>query len=126
MKEYKFKAEELEAQISHLTEKGITELSVTDEKVARDKNRLLRLMKLVAQHRKGRSAAWRQARAPGSLLPEAPYWKDRRRYPCRRFPQTADIPGTGRPALSGNGESEATSRLSVSARRTALSRRRFS
>ena len=50
MKEYKFKAEELEAQISHLTEKGITELSVTDEKVSRDKNRLLRLIKLVAQH----------------------------------------------------------------------------
>ncbi|SEQ40489.1 hypothetical protein SAMN04487977_104134 [Treponema bryantii] len=50
MKEYKFKAEELEAQISHLTEKGITELSVTDEKVSRDKNKLLRLMKLVAQH----------------------------------------------------------------------------
>ena len=50
MKEYKFKAEELEAQISHLTEKGITELSVTDQKVACDKSRLLRLMKLVAQH----------------------------------------------------------------------------
>ena len=49
-KEYKFKAEELESQITTLTQKGITELSVTDEKVARDKNKLLRLMKLVAQH----------------------------------------------------------------------------
>ena len=49
-KEYKFKAEELESQISTLTQKGITELSVTDEKVARDKNRLLRFMKLVSQH----------------------------------------------------------------------------
>ncbi len=48
-KEFKFKAEELESQISTLTQKGITELSVTDEKVAHDKNRLLRLMKLVAQ-----------------------------------------------------------------------------
>ena len=49
-KEYKFKAEELESQITTLSQKGITELSVTDEKVARDKNKLLRLMKLVAQH----------------------------------------------------------------------------
>ena len=49
-KEYKFKAEELESQITTLTKKGITELSVTDEKVAHDKNRLLRLMKLIAQH----------------------------------------------------------------------------
>ncbi|SFJ01285.1 hypothetical protein SAMN04487775_11111 [Treponema bryantii] len=49
-KEYKFKAEELESQITTLTQKGITELSVTDEKVSRDKNKLLRLMKLVAQH----------------------------------------------------------------------------
>ena len=49
-KEYKFKAEELESQITTLSQKGITELSVTDEKVAGDKNKLLRLMKLVAQH----------------------------------------------------------------------------
>ena len=49
MKEYKFKAEELESQIATLSQKGITELSVTDEKVARDKNKLLRLMKLIAQ-----------------------------------------------------------------------------
>ena len=48
-KEYKFKAEELESQIATLSQKGITELSVTDEKVARDKNKLLRLMKLIAQ-----------------------------------------------------------------------------
>ena len=53
IKEYKFKAEELEAQILHLTEKGITELSVTDEKTARDKKRLLRLMKLVSQYAPG-------------------------------------------------------------------------
>lgn len=49
-KEYKFKAEELESQIASLSQKGITELSVTDEKVAHDKNKLLRLMKLMAQH----------------------------------------------------------------------------
>ena len=49
-KEYKFKAEELESQIATLSQKGITELSVTDEKVAHDKNKLLRLMKLIAQH----------------------------------------------------------------------------
>ena len=49
-KEYKFKAEELESQIASLSQKGITELSVTDEKVAHDKNKLLRLMKLIAQH----------------------------------------------------------------------------
>ena len=49
-KEFKFKAEELESQIASLSQKGITELSVTDEKVAHDKNKLLRLMKLIAQH----------------------------------------------------------------------------
>ncbi len=49
-KEYKFKAEELESQIASLSQKGITELSVTDEKVAHDKNKLLRLMKLMAQY----------------------------------------------------------------------------
>ena len=48
--EYKFTSSELESQITTLTEKGITELSVTDEKAAHDKNRLLRLMKLVAQY----------------------------------------------------------------------------
>ena len=47
--EYKFTSQELESQITTLTQKGITELSVTDEKVARDKNKLLRLMKLIAQ-----------------------------------------------------------------------------
>ncbi len=48
--EYKFTSSELESQITTLTQKGITELSVTDEKVAHDKTKLLRLMKLVAQH----------------------------------------------------------------------------
>ena len=48
--EYKFTSQELESQIASLSQKGITELSVTDEKVAHDKNRLLRLMKLIAQH----------------------------------------------------------------------------
>ena len=48
--EYKFTSQELESQISTLTQKGITELSVTDEKVAHDKNKLLRLMKLIAQY----------------------------------------------------------------------------
>ena len=49
-KEYKFTSQELESQIASLSQKGITELSVTDEKVAHDKNKLLRLMKLIAQH----------------------------------------------------------------------------
>lgn len=48
--EYKFTSQELESQIATLSQKGITELSVTDEKVAHDKNKLLRLMKLIAQH----------------------------------------------------------------------------
>lgn len=48
--EYKFTSQELESQIASLSQKGITELSVTDEKVAHDKNKLLRLMKLIAQH----------------------------------------------------------------------------
>ncbi len=49
-KEYKFKAEELESQIATLSQKGITELSVTDEKTAGDKNKLLRLIKLISKH----------------------------------------------------------------------------
>ncbi|WP_022931080.1 hypothetical protein [Treponema bryantii] len=48
--EYKFTSQELESQIATLSQKGITELSITDEKVSHDKNRLLRLMKLIAQH----------------------------------------------------------------------------
>jgi hypothetical protein len=48
--EYKFTSQELESQIATLSQKGITELSVTDEKVSHDKNRLLRLMKLITQH----------------------------------------------------------------------------
>ncbi len=49
-KEYKFKAEELESQIATLSQKGITELSVTDEKTSRDKNKLIRLIKLISKH----------------------------------------------------------------------------
>ena len=49
-KEYKFTSQELESQIATLSKKGITELSVTDEKIAHDKNKLLRLMKLIAQY----------------------------------------------------------------------------
>ena len=48
--EYKFTSQELESQIENLSKKGITELAITDEKVAHDKNKLLRLMKLIAQH----------------------------------------------------------------------------
>ena len=48
-KEYKFSAAELEAQISHLKEKKITELTVTDPDVASNKQKLLSLINKVLQ-----------------------------------------------------------------------------
>lgn len=47
-KQYKFSAQELENQISHLSEKGITELSVNDSGIACDKKKILRLINKIA------------------------------------------------------------------------------
>ena len=48
--EYKFKSNELEAQIATLTQKGITEFSIHDSDVAKDKRRVLKLINLIVQH----------------------------------------------------------------------------
>ena len=48
--EYKFTSSELEAQIQTLTQKGITEFSIHDSDVAKDKRRVLKLINLIAQH----------------------------------------------------------------------------
>lgn len=48
--EYKFKSEEIESQIAHLTEKGITEFSIHDEKISRDKKRILKILNLVSEY----------------------------------------------------------------------------
>ena len=48
--EYKFTSSELEAQIATLTQKGITEFSIHDSDVAKDKRRVLKLINLIAQH----------------------------------------------------------------------------
>ena len=47
--EYKFKTNELEAQIETLSAKGITEFSIHDASVAKDKKRLLKIINLVAR-----------------------------------------------------------------------------
>ena len=47
--EYKFKTSELEAQIETLSAKGITEFSIHDTSVAKDKKRLLKIINLVAR-----------------------------------------------------------------------------
>lgn len=46
--EYKFKTNEIEGQIPLLGKKGITEFSVHDEKLAADKGRLLKIIRLAA------------------------------------------------------------------------------
>ena len=48
--EYKFTSSELETQIATLTQKGITEFSIHDSDVAKDKRRVLKLINLIAQH----------------------------------------------------------------------------
>ncbi len=48
-KSYKFSAAEIETQIAHLNEKGITEFSIHDESIAKDKRRILKILNLVAQ-----------------------------------------------------------------------------
>ena len=42
---YNFKSSEIENQIPHLVEKGITEFTVSDEKISRDKNRILKIFR---------------------------------------------------------------------------------
>lgn len=49
-KQYKFTSEEIEGQIAHLTEKGITEFSIHDEKIAGDKKRILKILDLVLEY----------------------------------------------------------------------------
>ena len=48
-KEYKFTSSELESQIATLQEKGITEFSIHDESLAKDKKRLLKIINLLAR-----------------------------------------------------------------------------
>lgn len=48
-KSYKFSAAEIETQIAHLREKEITEFSIHDESIAKDKRRILKILNLVAQ-----------------------------------------------------------------------------
>ena len=50
MTEYKFKSSELEAQIETLSQKGITEFSIHDASVAKDKRRVLKIINLIAQY----------------------------------------------------------------------------
>ena len=50
MTEYKFKTSELEAQIETLSQKGITEFSIHDASVAKDKRRVLKIINLIAQY----------------------------------------------------------------------------
>ena len=47
--EYKFTANELEAQIATLNQKGITELSIHDESISKDKKRILKLLRKMSE-----------------------------------------------------------------------------
>jgi len=47
-KEYQFSSEELEAQISTFKEKGITEFSIHDPSLAKNKKRILKILNLIA------------------------------------------------------------------------------
>ena len=49
-KEYKFTSSELETQIETLSQKGITEFSIHDESLAKDKRRVLKIINLIAQY----------------------------------------------------------------------------
>ena len=49
-KEYKFTSSELESQIATLEEKGITEFSIHDASLAKDKRRVLKIINLIAQY----------------------------------------------------------------------------
>jgi len=49
-KHYQFSSEQLESQIPHLKEKGITEFSLHDEKLAANKKRIINLIDLFAEY----------------------------------------------------------------------------
>ena len=49
-KQYQFSSEQLESQIPHLQEKGITEFSLHDEKIAVNKKRIISLIDLFAEY----------------------------------------------------------------------------
>ena len=49
-KQYQFSSEQLETQIPHLQEKGITEFSLHDEKIAVNKKRIIQLIDLFAEY----------------------------------------------------------------------------
>lgn len=49
-KEYKFSSAEIESQIAHLNEKGITEFSIHDECISKDKKRILKIINLISTH----------------------------------------------------------------------------
>ena len=46
--EYKFTSSELESQIASFAQKGITEFSIHDPSLAKDKKRLLKIINLIA------------------------------------------------------------------------------
>lgn len=50
VKEYNFKSDEIEDQISALTEKGITEFTIHDQAIAKDKKRLIKIINLIARY----------------------------------------------------------------------------
>ena len=49
-KEYKFSADELESQIPTLNDKGITEFSIHDEDLSKNKKRLVRIINELARY----------------------------------------------------------------------------
>lgn len=48
-KEYKFSSSEIESQICHLSEKGITEFSIHDDDISKDKKRIIKILKLIKE-----------------------------------------------------------------------------
>lgn len=48
--EYRFKSQEIESQIPNLVSKNITEFSIHDEALAKDKRRVLKILGLLEQH----------------------------------------------------------------------------
>lgn len=48
--EYNFTSDEIETQISHLSEKGITEFSIHDENISGNKKRILKIFELISQY----------------------------------------------------------------------------
>ncbi|MCR4743411.1 MAG: hypothetical protein K5866_11150 [Treponema sp.] len=50
VKEYNFKSEEIESQIEALSEKGITEFTIHDQAIAKDKKRLIKIINLIERY----------------------------------------------------------------------------